>query len=109
MQNGIYWVDFQSRGASGAGLIVLKDGSLNGGDQGYIYSGTYSVNGNNVTARARIIQHNSSWQSIFGNIPQFDLQLSGISGQGQFSLNGSIPNVAGASIGILGRRLGDVS
>jgi hypothetical protein len=109
MQDGIYWVDFQTRGDSGAGLIVIKDGSLNGGDQGYIYNGTYSVSGNNVTARALVTQHNPALRSVFGNASGFHLQLSGVSSPGRFSLNGSIPNVPNASIGIVGRRLGDVS
>ena len=34
MQNGIYWLEFQSLGYAGFGLIVVKDGSLNGGDSG---------------------------------------------------------------------------
>jgi T3SS negative regulator,GrlR len=44
MRNGIYRVEFRSgRKIGPSGLVVLKDGSVNGGDDGFAYRGTYNV------------------------------------------------------------------
>jgi hypothetical protein len=32
-----------------SGLVVLKDGSVNGGDDGFAYRGTYNVEGQKVS------------------------------------------------------------
>jgi hypothetical protein len=108
MQNGIYLVEFQLLNNKDFGLIVVKDGSLNGGDPGYIYSGTYSVNGNAVSIQARVIRHDPSWITVFGPIEQFDLQLSGEASPNQFVFTGTIPSMPNSTIKAVGKRLGDV-
>lgn len=41
MASGIFHVDFQaSTGDHGDGLVVVKDGAVNGGDSHYLYQGT---------------------------------------------------------------------
>ncbi|WP_095093985.1 GrlR family regulatory protein [Pseudomonas sp. Irchel 3A5] len=40
MANGIFHVDFRaSTGDHGDGLVVVKDGAVNGGDPNYLYQG----------------------------------------------------------------------
>lgn len=46
MNDGIYHVTFSSlRGSAGQGLVVIKDGSVNGGDAGYLYLGLLEAEG----------------------------------------------------------------
>jgi hypothetical protein len=69
MRNGIYRVEFRSGRRIGlSGLVVLKDGTVNGGDDGFVYRGTYNVEGQKVTAQIGISKHNPGAQSIFGPI-----------------------------------------
>jgi hypothetical protein len=45
MQNGLYWVEFRTPLGSGAGVVVLQDGNLRGGDSSMYYFGTYTETG----------------------------------------------------------------
>jgi hypothetical protein len=105
---GIYHVTFsaQNRNA-GEGVAVFKAGAINGGDLGYIYIGTYSVNGTNVTAAIQVIRWNQSAVSVFGPLPKFKLQLSGnvSADEKTFSVSGGVPELAGLQITISGTRL----
>lgn len=50
MKDGIYHVRFSSSvGAAGEGLAVVKDGSVNGGDAGYLYLGQLSDAGSGLS------------------------------------------------------------
>jgi hypothetical protein len=109
MQNGIYWLEFQSLGYAGFGLIVVKDGSLNGGDSGYFYAGKYSLEENVVSIRVRVTRHNPAWITVFGPVEQFDLELSGEASPNQFVVSGKMPTMPNLTIRVIGKRLGDVS
>jgi len=110
MKSGIYNVRFtSSQNASGEGLAVFKDGTINGGDPGYLYLGSFQQEGSAVNAKLKIVQWNKSYQSVFGNVPQFELSLSGTIATDdlQFSVEGVVPQQPGLKIKIIGRRLAD--
>jgi len=108
MQNGIYRVDFRSGRRIGApGLAVLKDGSVNGGDDGFIYRGTYQVEGEQVTSQIYVSKHNPGAQSVFGPIDNYTLALTGTTGSNNFTLSGSVTGRQGLTIEIRGTRLAD--
>jgi hypothetical protein len=108
MKQGIYHVKFSSSlGAMGEGLAVFKDGKVNGGDQGYLYIGSYAVNGSNVTAQLKIKRWNPAWVSIIGNINEFNLALTGSFSNDTFSVKGTSPAIPQAQIEINGRHLAD--
>jgi hypothetical protein len=110
MQNGIYRVDFRSGRRIGApGLAVLKDGSVNGGDDGFIYRGTYLVEGEKVTAQIAVSKHNPGAQSVFGLIDNYTLALTGTTGSNNFTLSGSVIGRQGLTIEIRGTRLADTA
>jgi T3SS negative regulator,GrlR len=61
MQDGIYHVRFSSSvGSSGEGLVVIKQGSVNGGDGGYLYIGQLIASGGTLSGRLNIKRWNAS-------------------------------------------------
>lgn len=107
MQDGIYHVRFSSSvGSAGEGLVVIKQGSVNGGDAGYLYIGQFSVSGESLSGRLNIKRWNAGQVSVFGPLESFELQLSGnVTAGNSFTLSGGIPSQPGLMITIAGRFL----
>lgn len=107
MQDGIYHVRFSSSvGSSGEGLIVVKQGTVNGGDAGYLYIGELGVSGETLSVQLNIKRWNPSHVSVFGPLDNFGLQLLGKeNAEGSFTVTGGIPSHPGSSITISGRFL----
>lgn len=79
--------------STGAGMVVLETGRILGGDSMYYYVGDYSVDGKKVTAKVRVTHYNWLPLSIFGNLTEFFLDLSGEIDQNSpksFFLHGNI-------------------
>ena len=110
MRNGIYRVEFRSGRRIGlSGLVVLKDGSVNGGDDGFVYRGTYNVEDQKVTAQIAISKHNPGAQSIFGPIDNYTLALTGTTEANNFTLSGGVTSRQDLNIEIRGSRLTDAA
>ena len=113
MKAGIYLVKFSATSSNnfGEGLAVFKDGTVNGGDPGYIYSGSYDIAGSKVSAKLRIQRWNASIPSIFGSFPEFDLTLTGHipPDWSLFHAEGSIIQYPQYGITVDGRRLADAA
>lgn|SRR5690606_585836 len=107
MLDGIYHVAFSSGSSSfGEGIAVFKDGSVNGGDHGYTYTGTISESESSFTSTLTIKRWNSSAQSIFGAISEFSLELSGsTSGPNGFVAQGHVVGQPQLKITIRGKHL----
>jgi hypothetical protein len=98
MRDGLYKVHFQTPLGWGAGVVFGAGGKLWGGDAGLFYVGTYSVDGNNVTAEVRTNRHTQSTGivSVFGR-DQVKITLKGVSEGDIVKLSGKaaeIPNIA---------------
>ena len=98
MRDGLYKVHFQTPLGWGAGVVYAAGGKLWGGDVALFYTGTYSQDGNTVTAEVRTNRHTQSagYQSVFGR-DQVKITLNGISSADTVKLNGKaaeVPNVA---------------
>ncbi|MCR6655607.1 MAG: hypothetical protein NVV63_07270 [Opitutus sp.] len=112
MKPSIYHVNFASSQQSyGEGIAVFKDGTVNGGDHGYVYVGTYDLSSTSVSARLKIKKWNAAVTSVFGNIPDFDLDLRGSLSpdQSTFTVTGGIKQLPGPTITIRGRRISDAA
>lgn len=110
MQDGIYHVRFSSpQGSSGEGLAVVKAGSVNGGDAGYLYLGQLLADGSKVSGQLEIKRWNNGATSIFGSLIRFVLDLTGTTGPEVFSVSGTMSGHANLSISISGRRISDVA
>jgi len=78
MIDGLWTVEFISTtNRSGKGVLVLNNGRLLGGDEGYYYSGTYKIEGSKIQGTVNVIRFDPTTISVFGNIDQFALSFSG--------------------------------
>ena len=107
MIDGIYRVTFSSNSNDfGEGIAVFKGASVNGGDHGYIYTGTKSENGAQFNSSLTIKQWNPSVPSVFGPIKEYVLELIGnSSGGNDFLAHGHVVGQAQAKITIRGQFL----
>jgi len=110
MKAGIYHVRFSSvQGNHGEGLAVFKDGTINGGDHGYLYLGTFRRDGANVTASLRVKRWNVGAVSVFGPLAEFGLELTGTVApdDSSFLVSGPVSGQQQFRIEINGRRIAD--
>lgn len=107
MNDGIYHVTFSSNGGDfGEGIAVFKDGSVNGGDGGYLYTGTKSEQGAQFASRLTVKRWNASAQSIFGPLGEFQLELNGSSPDGRgFMASGYVVGQPASKISVQGKYL----
>jgi hypothetical protein len=108
MLEGIYHVTFSSSTNSlGEGIAVFKGDSVNGGDRGYLYTGTtYTAADNQFKSALRITQWNPAVSSVFGAVKEFVLELAGSSaGDKSFLAQGHVAGQPHAKITIRGRFL----
>lgn len=104
MNDGIYHVRFSAgHGQIGEGLAVIKSGKVNGGDPGYLYTGTMIQAGVTATSQLHIKQWNARVQSVFGPLKAFDLALAGSVTADGFTVSGSITGQPGQRIQITGK------
>ena len=78
MQNGLYKVEFRTPLGFGAGVVVLRDGKLQGGDSTMFYVGDYSESGQDFTARVEGKKHTTlpGLTSVFG-VDNTHIKLTG--------------------------------
>jgi hypothetical protein len=107
MIDGIYHVTFSSNSNDfGEGIVVFKDGAVNGGDHGYLYYGDFTQSAGQLNSNLTIKQWNSSVQSVFGPKKEFTLVLGGnISDDKNFMAKGHVAGQSDAQITIRGRYL----
>jgi hypothetical protein len=107
MISGIYHVRFSSSTQDfGDGIAVFKDGTVNGGDHGYLYTGSLSGD----KALLQIKQWNTAVTSVFGPIKNFQLDLTVNSQSSEtFSATGGIVGQPTSKISISGKRLSDAA
>lgn len=107
MNDGIYHVTFSSSSNDfGQGIAVFKDGSVNGGDHGYLYTGTKAGQNGQISSRLTIRRWNPSVQSVFGPANEFVLELSGnAAADNSFVAQGHIDGQPQHKITIRGRYL----
>jgi T3SS negative regulator,GrlR len=68
MLNGLYKVEFQTPLGMGAGVVVIENGTIRGGDSMMSYVGTYTEHGKDFTAKVEGNMHSRvPWlTSVFG-------------------------------------------
>ena len=113
MKDAIFYVEFTSPSTPGsfhhAGVAVFIDGTVNGGDNGYSYVGSYTENGQEVAAHLKIKLWNQGSRSVFGPIQEFELSLRGTVAPDEktFQAQGEITAMPQMKITITGRRMAD--
>ncbi|MCR4376654.1 MAG: hypothetical protein NUV50_00980 [Rhodospirillales bacterium] len=89
MQNGLYKVHFQTPIGTGAGVVVLHDGKISGGDTSMYYTGTYEEDGSKFTATVLSAKHTDypGFTSVFG-VDRANIHLTGTSNGNSVSTQG---------------------
>src|SRR5882757_9377553 len=108
MRDGIYHVRFSSNvGSTGEGLAVVRAGTVNGGDGGYVYVGHLESSDESLTGHLHVKRWNPGHVSVFGPLDHFDLALNGRSEPTteDFSASGRVQNQPTLTISIAGRFL----
>jgi len=110
MQNGIYHVRLSSfAGEAGEGLVVFSQGSLNGGDMGFLYIGHLTGSDEALSGKLTIKRWSPSQVPVFGALESFDLQVRGhATAKDSFTISGGISSQPDLTITIVGRFLSAV-
>lgn len=87
---GFWTVQFQGVQGMGAGVITLIGGQLFGGDSGFLYKGTYTKQGDSLTAQVQVKRYAPGMPSVMGQ-EQFSLQLTGVVQGNAGKLTGAVP------------------
>lgn len=107
MSNGIFHVNFRaSTGDYGDGLIVVKDGSVNGGDAHFLYQGNVPNESGPFEAQFKI----SKWKGGNTNVVGIDNYTLNAKGKidyegGSLELAGAVDGHPQLTIQISGRKI----
>jgi hypothetical protein len=96
---GFWTVHFKGVQGLGAGVVTLIGGQLFGGDTGFFFTGTYSQQGDTMTAHVHVKQHVPGMANVMRR-SEFDLKLNGTMQGDTISVTGEIP---GTSMHLAGR------
>jgi len=105
MKDGIYFVKFKSNiQDSGDGIVVVKNGVVNGGDYGFTYQGKIDNNCLKLNAK----QHDKSVASVFGNITNYEIALDINSIGNDYELVGKTDLAQGVVIQVQAKFIGEL-
>ncbi|MHB8271870.1 MAG: GrlR family regulatory protein [Bradyrhizobium sp.] len=68
MFKGLYKVEFKTPRRKAVGIVYAADGKLRGGSSAYAYVGSYTENGDTITAVISSMRHTNdpNYPSVFG-------------------------------------------
>ncbi|WP_286999654.1 MULTISPECIES: GrlR family regulatory protein [Comamonas] len=106
MTSGIFFVQFSVGPQDvGAGLAVLSNGDVNGGDETYLYRGHIDSYGKQVKASIEVTHYRGPLNSVFGPLRNFTLDLTGTVDEQGFDIHGHIVGRSTPEIRIAGRKV----
>jgi hypothetical protein len=75
MVDGLWIVQYEGTQGEDAGVVVLTQGRLLGGDNGYTYEGNYVIKDNWIAASIHVANFRPNIPSVLGFVGDFDLQM----------------------------------
>lgn len=111
MSNGIFEVSFKSSTQDfGTGLIVIKDGSINGGDAHFLYRGTLEQSEGTAKAVINVDKWKAGNTSIV-SLDNYQIEFTGTVdfGAGSLNLSGRVSSQPALAITVSGRKIGDAA
>lgn len=91
MTNGLYSVTFRTpRGEHGSGIAVFHESKVQGGDHAYFYDGTVVERQHGTTDADILVRRYAGGESVFGNLSEFRLKLTGVANGDRFNLSGHV-------------------
>jgi len=73
--DGLWIVQYEGTQGEGAGVVVLVQGRVLGGDYGYTYEGDYIVKEEWIAASIHVANFLPNIASVLGYVGDFDLEL----------------------------------
>lgn len=87
--DGLWSVEFQSNSQTfGAGVVVINNGRIQGGDSAFMYNGTLREESAVIHGDLEVSKHCFSAISIFGPTDHFHLKITGASDPQNLILEG---------------------
>jgi hypothetical protein len=106
MTSGIFFVQFSiGPGNVGAGLAVISNGDINGGDATYLYRGHLDSYNKQAKATIEVAHYRGALNSLFGPLRTFTLELGGTADDQVFDVQGVILGTASPVIRIVGQKV----
>ena len=111
MRDGIYHLQLSSSaGGASEGLVVISQGSVNGGDLAFLYIGRLAGTDEALSGKLTIKRWSPSRSPVFGALENFDLQISGHATAGNsFTVSGTSASQPDLTFTIAGRFLSAVA
>lgn len=109
MTNGIFHVDFRaSTGDYGDGLVVVKDGTVNGGDPHYIYQGRVPTVSGSFESQFTVRKWRDGNTNVVG-VDNYALDAKGVVNYetGTLELQGSVVGAPHLTIQLKGKKIQD--
>lgn len=110
MTNGIFHVDFRaSTGDYGDGLIVVKDGAVNGGDANYLYQGRVPTQSGSFESQFIVTKWREGNTNVVG-VDNYSLDAKGKINYeaGVLELEGAVSGAPHLTITLSGKKIRDV-
>jgi hypothetical protein len=95
-------------GNYGAGVLVLENGLIRGGDSNYYYVGDYKIKDEILNANVRVKHYFGEPNNIFGPLSTVNVNLSGKIDYETFYLNGEAVGL-GEGVRVQLKRIGEIS
>lgn len=110
MENGIYSIIFKSSiGEFGGSLVVIDNGKIHGGNVKYITKGLYKQKEGAIEAEIKVEHYQGPLDSVFGEIEEYSLILSGKYEQESFQLKGYMKEKTDMKIEVDGIKVSDLA
>jgi len=93
-EDGLYKVNFNTPLGAGAGVVVLRDGKIQGGDSSIAYLGSYNLNNGYFSGSVKTKRHSNGLPSVFG-VDEVEIRIEGEMKGGRATLKGSSPQRPG--------------
>lgn len=106
LRDGFYGVKFKTPNGEGAGVVVLANGQLRGGDSALAYSGTFKQDGDAFTASVTTSRHAQGLSSVFG-VDTVTISLSGKTAGDSANCTGTAAQAPGLTFQAVLTRISD--
>lgn len=111
MNEGIYEVSFYQNSSKqvdyGNGIVTIKEGAINGGDEGFIYRGRLSLDGDRATGRIHVSKWSLAVPSVFSGLDDYQLDFTGDFNGDALDGWGTIVGQPNMTLWISAHRVGD--
>ena len=109
MFNGLWTIDFISTmNRFGSGVLVVNEGKLLGGDNGFYYEGNYNIEGDTIQGKVTVTRFNENIISIFGNIDNYSLSFRGQIKKDTMEAVASIENMPDLKVRVVCKKKVDI-